>query len=45
MTQALPKGGNAAIAQADPTARALFVGLSWEAPPTMSSMVIDARFC
>lgn len=42
MTQALPKGGNAAIAQADPTARALFVGLSWEAPPTMSSMVIDA---
>ena len=42
MTQALPKGGNAAIAQADPTARALFVGLSWEAPPAMSSVVIDA---
>ena len=42
MTQALPKGGNAAIAQADPTARALFVGLSWEVPPAMSSVVIDA---
>ena len=42
MTQALPKGGNAAIAQADPTARTLFVGLSWEAPPAMSSVVIDA---
>ena len=42
MTQSLPKGGNAAIAQTDPTARALFVGLSWEAPPAMSSVVIDA---
>ena len=42
MTQALPKGGNAAITQADPTARMLFVGLSWEASPAMSSVVIDA---
>ncbi len=42
MAKSIPKGGNAAIAQADPTARALFIGLNWEAPPTMSSMVIDA---
>lgn len=38
MTQSIPKGGNVAIAQADPAARTLFVGLNWDASPA----VIDA---
>lgn len=42
MTQSLPKGGNVALAQADPTARALFIGLSWEWPATASPIDIDA---
>ncbi len=42
MIQALPKGGNAAIAQTDPAARTLFIGLSWESPPTMSPVTLDA---
>lgn len=42
MTQSLPKGGNAAIAQVDPAARSLFIGLNWELPPTTSPVEIDA---
>lgn len=42
MTLSLPQGGNVALAQADPAARTLFVGLNWEWPATMSPVVIDA---
>ena len=42
MTQSLPQGGNAALAQADPTARTTFIGLSWERPATASPVAIDA---
>jgi hypothetical protein len=36
MPIALPKGGNSALAQADPTARMLFIGLNWQLPPCRS---------
>ena len=42
MTQSIPKGGNAVLAQADPAARTVFVGLSWEWPPTTQPWQIDA---
>ena len=42
MTQSLPQGGNAALAQADPQARTLFIGLNWEWPATASPVEIDA---
>ena len=32
MTLALPQGGNAALAQTDPTARTLLIGLNWDWP-------------
>jgi tellurium resistance protein TerD len=42
MTLSLPQGGNAALAQADPSARTLFIGLNWEWPATASPVEIDA---
>lgn len=42
MTLALPKGGNAALAQVDPTARTLLIGLNWDFPPTTLPIEIDA---
>lgn len=42
MTRSLPKGGNVALAQADPAARTVFVGLNWELPSTVQSWQIDA---
>ncbi|MDS4019499.1 MAG: TerD family protein [Candidatus Competibacter sp.] len=42
MTQSLPQGGNAALAQADPTARVLFIGLNWERPAASPPVEIDA---
>lgn len=38
MTQSIPKGGNAVLAQADPAARTVFIGLNWDASP----VAIDA---
>jgi stress response protein SCP2/predicted type IV restriction endonuclease len=42
MTLSLPQGGNAALAQADPSARTLFIGLNWEWPAAASPVEIDA---
>lgn len=42
MTLSLPQGGNAALAQADPSALTLFIGLNWEWPATASPVEIDA---
>lgn len=42
MTQLIPQGGNIALAQVDPTADTLVIGLSWEWPATASSVEIDA---
>lgn len=42
MTRSLPQGGNAALAQADPTAHTIFIGLNWEWPATASPVEIDA---
>ena len=42
MTRSLPKGGNAVLAQADPTARTVFVGLNWELSSTVQPWQIDA---
>ncbi|MCB1764986.1 MAG: TerD family protein [Candidatus Competibacteraceae bacterium] len=42
MTLSLPKGGNAALSQADPSARTLFIGLNWEWPAVASPVEIDA---
>ena len=42
MTRSLPKGGNVALAQADPTTRTIFVGLNWEWPSPAQPWQIDA---
>ena len=42
MTLALPQGGNAALAPADPTARTLFIGLNWDWPAATPPVEIDA---
>lgn len=42
MTISLPQGGNAALAQVDPTAQTVFIGLNWELPAATPPMEIDA---
>ena len=42
MTPSLPKGGNVVLAQADPAARTVFIGLNWELPSPAQSLQIDA---
>ncbi|MDQ5908616.1 MAG: hypothetical protein QG599_708 [Pseudomonadota bacterium] len=42
MTLSLSQGGNAALAQVDPTAQTVFIGLNWEVPATTPQIEIDA---
>ena len=42
MTLSLPQGGNATLAQVDPTAQTVFIGLNWELPATTPQVQIDA---
>ncbi len=42
MTLSLPQGGNVALAQVDPTAQTVFIGLNWELPVTTPPVEIDA---
>lgn len=42
MTLSLPQGGNAALAQVDPTAQTVFIGLNWELSATTPPVEIDA---
>ncbi len=42
MTLSLSQGGNATLAQVDPTAQTVFIGLNWELPATAPPVEIDA---